>query len=93
METSTYHGQPSKDNEEKQETISDTRIHPDSVLGPVARKESFIKPGEWIYSFEETLYEDVLNAAWLEGFYVKKIVEKGDCIHIKIQEEKRVQME
>lgn len=78
------------DEEEKQETISSVRIHPDDVFGAVAEKEEFIQPGEWIYSFEDALYEDVLNAAWLEGYHVRQIIDKGDRIRVKIHEEEPV---
>lgn len=77
-------------NQEKQETISRTRIHPDHVFGAVAQKEKFIEKGEWIYSFKKSLYEDVLTAAWLEGFRIASIEEKENRIHIKIKEEKEV---
>lgn len=79
------------DQDQKQETLSDTRVHPDHVFDAVATKEEFIRPGEWIYSFEETLYEDVLTAAWLEGYFVRQIEhqENGE-IQVKIQEEEPV---
>jgi len=80
---------PAEKDEEQQETISSTRIHPDDVLAAVATKEQFIKPGEWIYSFEDALYSDVLAAAWLEGYFVQEIIDKGDKIHVKIIEERQ----
>ena len=77
--------------DQKQETLSDTRVHPDHVFDAVADKEEFIRPGEWIYSFDNHLYEDVLTAAWLEGYFVRQIEhqENGE-IHVKIQEEEPV---
>lgn len=77
--------------DQKQETRSDTRVHPDHVFGSVAQKEKFIRPGEWIYSFKNHLFQDVLTAAWLEGYFVRQIEHKGDGeIHVKIQEEEPV---
>lgn len=76
--------------DEKQETISDIRVHPDHVLSAVAEKEEFLQPGEWIYSFEDALYQDVLRSAFLEGYRVTQIEQKGDEIHIKIKEDEPV---
>lgn len=79
------------DEDQKQETLSDTRIHPDHVFGSVAEKEEFIRPGEWRYRFQDHLYQDVLTAAWLEGYFVRQIEqgENGEIL-IKVQEEEPI---
>lgn len=75
-----------KERQEKQKTISSTRIHPDDVFGAVAEKEEFIEPGKWVYSVEEHMYEDVLRPAYLEGFIATRIETINDRIHITVQE-------
>jgi len=83
--------QSTNHNNRDKETRSSTRIHPDDVFGVLATRQEFIQEGEWVYSFQDKIYQDMLIRAWLEGYFVKQIEHKGDGeIHVTIQEEQPV---
>lgn len=68
------------------ETRSDTRIPPEDVFA-TAEKKIFIEEGRWQFEFQDSLYSDVLKAAYLEGYIVTEIkhIEK-DRIQIEVYE-------